>query len=169
MRTLRNLIWLLLFVLPATGVFSQSNEKINRIPLEESDDDYEINDDIESERNLELLSILPTMYYYSTTEEIGIVSNFVTFEDVAYEIRNEQGATILSDTISLPKNEEVFVSTASLPSGKYYIYIIIHGFIIKNSSGSEYVCDVYPRGSIDGTKLDLNTAKEYLEKIIIAK
>ena len=43
------------------------------------------------------------------------------------------------------------------------------GFIIKNSSGSEYVCDVYPRGSIDGTKLDLNTAKEYLEKIIIAK
>ena len=43
------------------------------------------------------------------------------------------------------------------------------GFIIKNSTGSEYVCDVYPRGSIDGTKLDLNTAKEYLEKIIIAK
>lgn len=125
MRTLRNLIWLLLFVLPATGVFSQSNEKINRIPLEEYDDDHEINDDIESERNLELLSILPTMYYYSTTEEIGIVSNFVTFEDVAYEICNEQGATILSDTISLPKNEEVFVSTASLPSGKYYIYIII--------------------------------------------
>lgn len=125
MKTLRNLFCLFLFVLPALGVFSQSNGNTIFIPLEESDDDYEINDDIESERNLELLSILPTMYYYSTTEEIGIVSNFVTFEDVAYEICNEQGATILSDTISLPKNEEVFVSTASLPSGKYYIYIII--------------------------------------------
>ena len=72
MRTLRNLIWLLLFVLPATGVFSQSNEKINHIPLEEIDDEGTVNDDIESKRNLELLSILPTMYYYSTTEEIGI-------------------------------------------------------------------------------------------------
>lgn len=125
MKTLRNLFCLFLFVLPATGVFSQSNENIKHIPLEEIDDEGTVNDDIESKRNLELLSILPTMYYYSSTEEIGIVSNFVTFEDVAYEICNEQGATILSDTISLPKNEEVFVSTASLPSGKYYIYIII--------------------------------------------
>ena len=43
------------------------------------------------------------------------------------------------------------------------------GFIIKTSTGTEYICDIYPRGSIDGTKLDLNTAKEYLEKVIIAK
>ena len=43
------------------------------------------------------------------------------------------------------------------------------GFVIKTITGTEYVCAIYPRGSIEGTKLALNTAKEYLEKIIVAK
>lgn len=43
------------------------------------------------------------------------------------------------------------------------------GFIAKTSTGAEYVCDVYPRGSIETNKLDLNAAKEYIEKIIVAK
>jgi hypothetical protein len=43
------------------------------------------------------------------------------------------------------------------------------GFIVKTSTGAEYVCDVYPRGSIEKNKLDLNAAKGYIEKIIVAK
>ena len=49
MKTLRNLFCLFLFVLPALGVFSQSNGNTIFIPLEKCDDDYEINDDTESE------------------------------------------------------------------------------------------------------------------------
>ncbi len=115
------IFFLLMLMFFGTICHAQS-DKDKEIPLEKSKDLFTDN---KPKRDLELLSVLPTMYYYSETEEIGIVSNFITFEDVIYEICNEQGATLLSDIISLPKNEEVYVSTATLPSGKYYIYIII--------------------------------------------
>lgn len=122
-RVLKTL-FLIMLLFSGTICYAQSSEK-TEIPIKINRPGDDTNEKELPKRDLDIEDILPTMYYYSTTEEIGIVSNFVTFEDVAYEICNEQGATILSDTISLPKNEEVFVSTASLPSGKYYIYIII--------------------------------------------
>ena len=125
MRTLRILICISLFVLSKSAVFSQSNETLI-ISLEEI---TESNDNVakknEIKRDIELLSVLPVVTYNQEIDEIRIMSNFVYFDNVTYEICDADGLTVTYGTVSLPKNEEVCISTSTLPNGMGYIYIVI--------------------------------------------
>lgn len=40
------------------------------------------------------------------------------------------------------------------------------GFVIKTKTGEEYICSIYPKGSIQREKLEIKDAKAYLEMII---
>ena len=113
--------------LQISGAYSQSNNVITVIPLEQGNngDDAVIEENADPERDINIFYILPHLTFDSGRDEISIISTAVTFENVEYEICNEVGTTYISGMLYLIKGEEEFISTELLPSGTYTICINI--------------------------------------------
>ena len=125
MKRLNLFIYSVLFMLSMSNAFAQSSSETIYIQLESADDECQLKDEHNSNREMILDNILPIMTYNLQTDEICIMSNYVTFDNVEYEICDGDGSTIAYDIVALPKNEKVYVSTATLCSGTGYIYIVI--------------------------------------------
>lgn len=128
MKSLKRTICLILFVLSFSCVFSQLRNDTILINLEKIDENGGfIEDENKNKRDLELLSVLPVITYNPEFDELCIESDIVNFDNVVYEICDVNASVVSYGTVSLLKNEEVFVSTSMLPSGMGYIYISIGG------------------------------------------
>lgn len=121
----RALLCLLLLV-PGTALCSQSNDSIQivfeKAPVDDEFDEIEL-----PKRDLELEAILPAAMYDVSNENLSLISQYVTFESVAYYIIDENDIIVVTDEIDLPKNEEVMLPLLQLSPGSYRIILEIDG------------------------------------------
>lgn len=122
----RTLLCLLLLV-PANSVCAQSNDDKVEIPLVATNPDGKINDEELPKRDSELEAILPAAMYDVSNDNLVFISRYVTFESVTYYIMNANSIVIETDEIVLPKNVEITLPIAQLPSGSYRILFEIDG------------------------------------------
>ena len=125
MKTTFQTVLFLLLLFSVIDAKTQTNAKaVFTIVLNTNDNEASENESL-IKRDLELLSVLPVVNYNPEIDDICIISNFVSFDNVVYEICDADGFTVTYGTVSLPKNEEIHVSTSTLPNGEGYIYIVI--------------------------------------------
>lgn len=126
---LRPLVCILLSMLllfPARNVYAQSDEDA-KIPLK--DNGFKESGDHLPKRDIELISLLPSVYYHASTNSMVIESEHITFDAVVYTIMDENGSVLLLGEIELPKGVEVELDLPNLHAGQYNIAIEIAGSV----------------------------------------
>lgn len=112
-------VFCLVFFFSSDFVFAQSDETV-KIPLETVDDDFRVNRD-DAKRDLDIYSILPTVFYNAADARFTVTSPYVTFESVTYYIVDESGSVQQQSEIALPKGYDVELWQPLLPVGSYKI------------------------------------------------
>ena len=112
-------VFCLVFFFSSDFVFAQSDETV-KIPLETVDDDFRVNRD-DAKRDLDIYSILPTVFYNAADARFTVTSPYVTFESVTYYIVDESGSVQQQSEIALPKGCDVELWLPQLPVGSYKI------------------------------------------------
>lgn len=112
-------VFCLVFFFSSDFVFAQSDETV-KIPLETVDDDFRVNRD-DAKRDLDIYSILPTVFYNAADTRLTVTSPYVTFESVTYYIVDESGSVQQQSEIALPKGCDVELWLPLLPVGIYKI------------------------------------------------
>ena len=110
-------------LLLSSVVYAQS-EKVMEIPLQDASDDFRGNRD-DAKRDLGIYSILPTVLYNVADNYITIISQYVTFESVAYYIVDEFGFVQHHGEMTLRKGDEVELFLPQLSVGSYKIVLEI--------------------------------------------
>lgn len=100
-------------------IYAQSDEIVN-IPLEKNQGG-EIDVNELPERDLDIYSILPTMFYNAADARFTVTSPYVTFESVTYYIVDESGSVQQQSEIALPKGCDVELWLPLLSVGSYKI------------------------------------------------
>lgn len=110
-------------LLLSSVVYAQS-EKVMEIPLQDASDDFRGNRD-DAKRDLGIYSILPTVLYNVADNYITIISQYVTFESVAYYIVDEFGFVQQQGELTLRKDDEIELFLPLLSVGSYKIVLAI--------------------------------------------
>lgn len=98
---------------------AQSNEKLivlTKINTLEEDEYTDKN------RNIEYLSYLPQVVYCNKEKAITLTA-VTNIEDIRYYIKTEHGDILIEEILTLIKDEEVTLSTATLPCGIHTIVL----------------------------------------------
>lgn len=130
--TLQSLLKVLIcFMFIFSGTIGYADE--THIPLipNNNNDDIEISDEGNTKRDLNIISILPQIFYDNINDRISIISTHVTLESVIYFITDNNGFVLFSGEMMLPKGVEFELDLPNLPEGQYNMVIKISGSIFK--------------------------------------
>lgn len=115
----------LLFV--SLNVFSQSDNR--EIPLKHDGDNMTLENNEHNRRDIDILSLLPTVFYDVENENLIIESSYVTFENIPYYIADATNTVLHSGVLYLQKDVERTIPISMLCSGIYIIAIEIDSVI----------------------------------------
>ncbi|MBO7193817.1 MAG: hypothetical protein J6V47_05975 [Bacteroidaceae bacterium] len=127
MEKIVNKVFLCLFLLSSSSFLYAQSDETKQVVLEklEGDGDIDIDIDIDRigipERDLDIYSILPTVFYNAADARFTVTSPYVTFETVTYYIVDESGSVQQQSEIALPKGCDVELWLPLLPVGSYKI------------------------------------------------
>ena len=113
-------VFCLVFFFSSDFVFAQSDET-RQVVLERIEEDGDIDRIGIPERDLDIYSILPTVFYNAADARFTVTSPYVTFESVAYYIVDESGSVQQQSEIALLKGCDVELWLPQLPVGSYKI------------------------------------------------
>ena len=122
----RILLCSFLFLSGTITVCAQSNDTV-QIVFEKVPVDDELDNKGLPKRDLELEAILPAAMYDVSNDNLVFISRYVTFESVTYYIMEANSIVVEVDEIVLPKNVEITLPIAQLPSGSYRILLETDG------------------------------------------
>lgn len=122
---------------------------LSNVAYAQSDDSKQVilekveseNDDIDRSalpnRDLDVFSILPTVLYNATNNEMTITSPYLTFESVAYYIVDELGFVQQQGEMTLRKDDEAELHLPQLSVGTYKIVLDFSGECFQGEFDAE--------------------------------
>ena len=123
MEKIINKVFLCLFLLSSSSFLYAQSDETKQVVLEklEGDGDIDIDRIGIPERDLDIYSILPTVFYNAADTRLTVTSPYVTFESVTYYIVDGFGSVLQQSEIDLPKGIDVELWLPLLPVGIYKI------------------------------------------------
>lgn len=116
-----------LLLLLSSAVYAQSDDTKQVILEKKMTGEDFIDKNGDPERDFEIYTILPTVLYNATNNEMTITSPYLTFESVAYYIVDELGFVQQQGEIALRKGDEVELHLPQLSIGTYKIVLDFSG------------------------------------------
>ena len=122
---------------------------LSNVAYAQSDDSKQVilekveseNDDIDRSAlpnsDLDVISILPTVLYNATNNEMTITSPYLTFESVAYYIVDELGFVQQQGEMTLRKDDEAELHLPQLSVGTYKIVLDFSGECFQGEFDAE--------------------------------
>lgn len=121
MEKIVNKVFLCLFLLSSSSFLYAQSDETKQVVLEKLEGDGDIDRIGIPERDLDIYSILPTVFYNAADARFTVTSPYVTFETVTYYIVDESGSVQQQSEIALPKGCDVELWLPLLPVGSYKI------------------------------------------------
>lgn len=121
MEKIINKVFLCLFLLSSSSFLYAQSDETKQVVLEKLEGDGDIDRIGIPERDLDIYSILPTVFYNAADTRLTVTSPYVTFESVTYYIVDESGSVQQQSEIALPKGCDVELWLPLLPVGSYKI------------------------------------------------
>lgn len=121
MEKIINKVFLCLFLLSSSSFLYAQSDETKQVVLEKLEGDGDIDRIGIPERDLDIYSILPTVFYNAADARFTVTSPYVTFESVTYYIVDESGSVQQQSEIALPKGCDVELWLPLLPVGIYKI------------------------------------------------
>ena len=121
MEKIINKVFLCLFLLSSSSFLYAQSDETKQVVLEKLEGDGDIDRIGIPERDLDIYSILPTVFYNAADARFTVTSPYVTFETVTYYIVDESGSVQQQSEIALPKGCDVELWLPLLPVGSYKI------------------------------------------------
>lgn len=121
MEKIINKVFLCLFLLSSSSFLYAQSDETKQVVLEKLEGDGDIDRIGMPERDLDIYSILPTVFYNAADTRLTVTSPYVTFESVTYYIVDGFGSVLQQSEIVLPKSIDVELWLPLLPVGIYKI------------------------------------------------
>ena len=121
MEKIINKVFLCLFLLSSSSFLYAQSDETKQVVLEKLEGDGDIDRIGIPERDLDIYSILPTVFYNAADTRLTVTSPYVTFESVTYYIVDGFGSVLQQSEIDLPKGIDVELWLPLLPVGTYKI------------------------------------------------
>ena len=121
MEKIINKVFLCLFLLSSSSFLYAQSDETKQVVLEKLEGDGDIDRIGMPERDLDIYSILPTVFYNAADTRLTVTSPYVTFESVTYYIVDGFGSVLQQSEIVLPKGIDAELWLPLLPVGTYKI------------------------------------------------